>query len=472
MNIRIKDIIKNFSYTASSNLIVLAVSSLIILIIPRYIGINEYGYWQIYVFYSSYVGFLHFGWSDGIYLRYGGANYNDLNKKLFFSQFYMFLLMQVVLAFILFFISNNYFAYEMNRSFIIEMTLLSMVLVNTRGMLLFILQGSNELKQYAQITILGRVIFLIFSVSSLIIGARDFKMLVIGDLIGRFISLIYAMYICRAIVLNNVRNIYIDLGETFKNIRAGVKLMLSNISSMLIVGSVRFGVEQAWDIATFAKVSLTLSISSLLMLFINSIGIVMFPVLRRANTDNLPHLYNILRNFLMVTLLGMLNLYYPFQAILLRWLPQYEEGLYYMALVFPMVVFEGKIAVLMNTYLKTLRKEKLLLWVNLVSLGLSVVVTYVTTVVLNNLTISIVSIVFLLFIKSAIAEIALSRILTISIYKNIILELIMTLVFICSGWFVGGWISFLIYNSAFIIYIIVKKQEVIKMYTYLKSCLQ
>ena len=89
MNIRVKDIIKNFSYTVSSNLVVLAVSSLIVLIIPKYIGIIEYGYWQIYVFYSSYVGFLHFGWSDGIYLRYGGAKYSELNKKLFFSQFYM-----------------------------------------------------------------------------------------------------------------------------------------------------------------------------------------------------------------------------------------------------------------------------------------------------------------------------------------------------------------------------------------------
>lgn len=472
MNIRVKDIIKNFSYTVSSNLVVLAVSSLIVLIIPKYIGIIEYGYWQIYVFYSSYVGFLHFGWSDGIYLRYGGAKYSELNKKLFFSQFYMFLFMQVVLAFIILFISKNYYVNDMNRSFIIDMTVLCMILVNTRGMLLFVLQGTNEIKQYAQITIFGRLIFLVFSVSLLIIGFRDFKILVIGDLIGRFMSLIYAMYICREIVFNNVRSFYLDISEVVKNIKTGAKLMLSNISSMLIIGSIRFGIERAWDVATFAKVSLTLSVSSLLMLFINSIGIVMFPILRRTNSDNLQNIYSVLRNFLMVILLGILNLYYPFQAILLLWLPQYREGLYYMALVFPMVIFEGKIAMLINTYLKTLRKENLLLWINLVSLGFSMGITYITTIVINNLSISIISIVFLLFIKSVIAEIVLSRILKISIYKDIILESIMTFTFICSGWFVGGWISFLIYNSTFMMYLIIKRKELVNMYAYLKIYLQ
>lgn len=47
---------------------------------------EEYGYCQLHLFYSSYVGFLHFGWNDGIYLRYGGKNYIELDKKLFFFQ--------------------------------------------------------------------------------------------------------------------------------------------------------------------------------------------------------------------------------------------------------------------------------------------------------------------------------------------------------------------------------------------------
>lgn len=85
MNSRLKNFLKDFSYALLSNLVSLIVSVLMILVIPKLIGVREYGYWQLYLFYSSYVGFLHFGWIDGIYLRFGGKEYKDLDKSLFFT---------------------------------------------------------------------------------------------------------------------------------------------------------------------------------------------------------------------------------------------------------------------------------------------------------------------------------------------------------------------------------------------------
>ena len=79
MNSKAIEFIKNMSYSISSNLVSLIISTIVILIIPKIIGVEEYGYWQLYLFYTSYIGFLHFGWNDGIYLRYGGKEY----KKLF-----------------------------------------------------------------------------------------------------------------------------------------------------------------------------------------------------------------------------------------------------------------------------------------------------------------------------------------------------------------------------------------------------
>lgn len=85
LNNKVITFVKNFSYTFSSNILTMIVSALVILIVPKLIGVQEYGYWQLYMFYSFYVGFLHFGWNDGIYLRYGGQDYKDLNKRYFFS---------------------------------------------------------------------------------------------------------------------------------------------------------------------------------------------------------------------------------------------------------------------------------------------------------------------------------------------------------------------------------------------------
>ncbi|SHH47086.1 hypothetical protein [Clostridium grantii] len=459
MNSKAVNLIKNFSYTLTSNLLSLIISTLVILIVPKLIGVQEYGYWQLYLFYSLYVGFLHFGWNDGIYLRYGGKEYKELDKGLFFSQFYMLLLLQLIIAVIMFTVSNLFFI-DGNKIFIFRMTALCLLVTNVRFMLLYILQCTNRIKEYAQITMMDKILYCCLIIILLAIGVRQYKLMIVADLIGRFISLVYATYCCGDMVFRRISTFYFSFEETFENINAGIKLMFSNIASMLIIGVVRFGIEHSWDVSTFGKVSLTLSISNLMMLFINAVGIIMFPILRRTDGKKLPGLYITMRDFLMVILLGLIIVYYPLKVVLSAWLPKYYDSLMYMSLVFPICVFEGKMALLVNTYLKTMRKEKLMLKINSISLILSATVTFVTTILFKNLNLAIASIVILLAFRCILAEIYLSKILKISLYKDIVLELTMALIFILTGWFINSWLAVLLYVVAYIIYLAIKRKDI------------
>lgn len=451
--------IKNFSYTLISNLISLFVSTLMILIVPKLIGVEEYGYWQLYLFYSVYVGFLHFGWDDGIYLRSGGKEYKELDKGLFFSQFYMLVILQLILAVIMFG-SSTIFIFDTNRIFIFRMTSICMAIVNVRYMLVYILQGTNRIKEYAKITMMDRMLYCFLIIILLIVGVRKYKLMIVADLIGKFISLLYATYCCRDIVYRRISTFYFSFKETIENINVGMKLMFSGIASMLIIGVVRFGIERSWDVKTFGKVSLTLSISNLMMLLINAVGIIMFPILRRTDEKNLPNIYITMRDFLMVIMLGVLIVYYPIKVVLSIWLPKYSDSLMYMALVFPICVFEGKMALLINTYLKTLRKEKLMLKINLITLAISVMLTFVTTILLKNLDLAITAIVMLLAFRCALAEVFLFKILKISLYKDIALELTMTLIFILTGWFINSWLAVFLYSVTYIMYLAIKRKDI------------
>lgn len=461
MNSKTINFIKNFSYTLISNLVSLLSSILVILIVPKLIGVEEYGYWQLYLFYSSYVGFLHFGWNDGIYLRYGGKNYEELDKSLFFSQFCMQLIFQLIIAGIIFG-SADIFAIDNKRIFVFKMTAICMVIINLRCMLLYILQSTNRIREYAQITMMDRIIYCCLIFTFLVAGARENKLMIAADLIAKFISLIYAMYCCRDMVFRRILSICFNFRETIENISVGIKLMFANIASLLIIGVVRFGIEHSWGVSAFGKVSLTLSISNFMMLFINAVGIIMFPILRRTDEKKLPSIYLTMRDFIMVILLGALIVYHPLNVVLSVWLPKYADSLIYMALVFPMCVFEGKMALLNNTYLKTLRKEKLMLKINLISLGLSVILTILNTVLLKNLNLAIVSIVILLALRCVLAEIFLAKILRITLYKDIVLELIMTLIFILTGWFINSWINILLYTLSYITYLFIKRKDITK----------
>ncbi|MCA1033485.1 oligosaccharide flippase family protein [Bacillus infantis] len=459
MNNKAITFIKNFSYTLSSNLISMLISTIVILLVPKLIGVEEYGYWQLYLFYSSYVGFLHFGWNDGVYLRYGGKEYKELNKKLFFSQFWMLVVLQLVLGAIIIVLSTALNAND-NRVFILNMTAFCMFLVNVRYMLIYILQGTNRIKEFAQITMMEKVLYCCLIILFLLVGVRQFELLIFADILGKLLSLIYATYCCREIVFKKVSNLYFDIKETFENISVGIKLMFANIASILVIGIVRFGIERTWDVSTFGKVSLTLSVSNLMMVFINSVGIIMFPVLRRTNKENLPKIYKVMRSFLVVPLLGLLVSYYPLKIALTAWLPQYAESLLYMALLFPMCVYEGKMALLINTYLKTLRKEKLMLTINLSSVILSIILTLLFTVVYENLSLTVATIVVLLAFRCVLAEILLSKLLNVSVYKDIFLESAMIILFILTGWYISSWIGIALYLVCYGFYLLIKRREI------------
>lgn len=466
------NIIQNFSYTLSSNLISLIISSLIIFVIPKIIGLEEYGYWQIYLFYLSYVGFLHFGWNDGIYLRFGGEQYNNLDKPLFFSQFWMISFFQIMIAFIIMFCSKLLYNTAENEFFIFNMIAINLIIVNVRYMLLYILQATNRMREYSVSTILDRLIYAVLIICLVLFGSNHYKPMIIADLVGKFISLLYLIYICRDIVIRKFSDFNFSFKEATENIKVGSNLMFANIASNLILGIIKFGVQRVWSVATFGKVSLTLSISNLLMTFINALSLAIFPVLRRTNRDRLPGMYSVIRTLLMITLLGLLVIYYPIKEILSLWLPQYANSLEYMALIFPMVVYEGKVALLTSTYLKTLRKEKVILRVNIVTVFISLISTLILTFYFKNLILTMLSIVFLLALRSILTELILSRIMDIDVKNDIILEGVLSITFISTGWFIDSWTGILLYLVVYLIYLVIKKKDISKTYKLLKKMLK
>jgi len=56
---------------------------------------------------------------------------------------------------------------------------------------------------------------------------------------------------------------------------------------MLILGIIHYDISESWDIATFREISLTLSISNFLMVFINDVSVVLFPILKYVKKTTL-----------------------------------------------------------------------------------------------------------------------------------------------------------------------------------------
>lgn len=459
MNTKLRNILENITYTFTANILTMLISIIMTLILPKFLGVTDYSYYQLYIFFISYVGFFHFGWIDGIYLKIGGMEYNDLEKSNYVTQFWMLNLLEIIIAaiisiFALFIIKN------IDKSFVLISTSVCGVITILRTYLLFILQSTNRIKEYAKYTRVDRFIYFALVIVFLFLGFKNYKIILYIDIFSKLVALVLCANKMKDIVFGKLNISKNTLLEIFENISIGIKLMLANIASTLIIGVVRFGIQKNWDIETFGKISLTLNISNLLMTFINAVAVIMFPLLRREEESNLPKIYVILRNTLMIFLYMMLIFYYPIKLILSTWLPQYADSLRYMALLFPICIYESKMSMLINTYLKSFRKEKSMLIINTISLILSLILTISSVFILNNLTLAILSIVFLLGFRCVIGELVLTKIMNILIYKDIILETVLTAIFIISSWFINNMFCSIIYTCFYLIYVFIKRKDI------------
>ncbi len=453
-------VIKNLLYSVSANIISMLVSAILLILLPNLLGETDYGYWQLYLFYTSYVGFFHFGLVDGIYLRIGGKNYEKLDRELYASQFAVLTVIEIIIATIIA-ITASMVIPDVNKMHVIMLTCVCMVIYIANNFMTYILQATNRIRPYATVVMAEKILFAICVCACWILKVRSFEMIAIGDICGKVFAMVIALIYCKNIIFCRLHDLKRTLSEMWINLSIGSKLVLANVASMLITGIVRLAIENYWSIEVFGKISLSMSISNMLMVFVNAVSVVVFPMLKRMEENKLGESYEKIRDFLMIVLLGALAFYYPVKVVLTRMLPAYAESIRYMALLFPVCVFDCKISLLANTYLKALRKEREILVINLFSVLLSVITTGITVYVVHSLELAVVSIVIILAIKCDMAESFLAKNMKISVYKDILVESAFVVIFISTSWFLDNWSATAIYVGLFLGYLFWKKDKIL-----------
>ena len=451
----------------SSNVLSALGSAIIMLIIPRFISVEHYGYYQLYLFYVGYTGVSYLGWCEGMNLREGGQYYEKLDKPLHCTQFWLLGLYEVILFLLLFsgslLVTNN-----VDKQFTIGFVCFAGVGMCLRWFITFLLPATGRVRECAIIIVSEKIVSVILSVSAVLLGYRGFKLIIFFDAMAKYVSLSVGVFFCQDMVFSKLLPIKNVLHEIRENISAGLKLMLASLCSMLIIGIVRFGIERRWDIEAFSIVSLTLNISNVVLTAINAVAVVLYPMLRRMDEKSMPKVYGVMRLTLMSVIFGGIILYYPAQKLLSAWLPQYVESLRYTAILLPICAYESKMSMLVNTYYKTLRLETLLMKCNMAALALSVVCTLISTLVLNSVTAAILSILIVLIFRCVISELLLTKHINIQVAKDIMLELIMTVAFIICNWYFG-FAGMVAYAGCYVAYLVIKRRDIKETFNFIKS---
>jgi O-antigen/teichoic acid export membrane protein len=355
-----KQIFNNILIVLGAQLLILIISITRSLVLPSFLSVESYGYWQVYLFYSAYVGVFALGFNDGIYLRYGDKDYADLPfEKLRTSiRIYslMTLVVTIVILFLIFFLNTN-----SNLRFTLIFSGLNVFVLGLTSVFTYVLQITNQLKKYSFFSVADKVLVLITIALMFFVNNSNFKLIIIVDFLAKTIVIISMIYLCKELWIGKSTSFTLGFKEFKKNISVGVKLLIANLLGMLIIGIGRFLIQVFGGIEDFAIYSFGITITGIVLTAITAFSLVLYPSIKRLDKNNYKKYFNTINSFVVAFNFVILFLYFPAYWGVNLFYSKYAGMLPYLNLLFVIAILQAKMSILNNTFYKVLRKERKML---------------------------------------------------------------------------------------------------------------
>lgn len=399
------------------------------LLVPKLLDIENYAYWQLFIFYASYVGFFHLGLNDGVYLIYGGQSRAEIDKRSVNSQFvvgaaFQLLFSCVIVAFALM------GKFGPDREFVIACVALYLLLQNLLRYISFVLQAMNETKLSSYSAIVASVTYLIPLIVMLFAQVTSYRPYIIAYLVSAGLALVYGLRCVRDFRHAGLEKPSQAVAEAIQSIRVGIKLMIANLASSFVLGAARFIIDAVWGIETFGQLSLSLSMVTFFMAFMSQASMVLFPALRQSKESEIRGFYFAARDFMGLLFPAIYILYLPVVWALTLWLPQYASSFSYLAYLLPICVFDSKMDITCTTYFKVVRKERLLLRINLVTALASLLGSLVGAYCFASIHVVIAAVVVAIMARSTFSEHYITREMDLSPSTISVAEIFLTVAFV------------------------------------------
>ena len=468
MNVNARQFLKNIIGAVGANVVRLMISVMLTLLLPKLMGPEQYSYWQLYLFYGTYLAYSSLGWCEGFTLKYGGAHYNALNKPLISGQIRM-LFGYELLFFGGLWVVTSVMEIQQVKHILLLLACASAVFDIMRYMVQSILHTVNRIQEYVRIVLLERMFFVVVAGVVLLMGFDSALALIGSEIIARIGSMLYSFWVIRDMVSARPAGRKALLNEAKSEISIGCKLLWALLAGQLIIGIIRFAIEQKWGVLQFGQISLTISLSNMIVTCVSAIGVVIFPMIKRMREDQMERIYAPTRMLMSVGIWGMLLVFAPMKWLLSHWLPQYAGALEYLALLLPLCLYESRTAMLTTTYLKAYREEKNILKVNAIAVVLSGLAAGLTVFVAENLTLAVLAISLLCMVKAYLTEFYVCRHLRFPLWRELLVESAMMALFMISGWYGSYVTAMALYAAGYALYLLLERHTVKEGIQILKS---
>lgn len=254
-----------------ANLINMIFNLLTNFMLPKYLTVEVYSAIKTYQLYTSYVGIVHLGFIDGMYIKYGGSEMENIDLRklgINLATFRMFQFIETIFFIVIAIIIKD---------MIFFMFTLSILPMNMATYFKYLYQATGEFKTYGKVLNLTTIItFIVNSILVFLIKSdKELIYLIAYVIINIFIWIILEIMIEKKCSYR-FGFLWISFKEGVNSIKNGIYLMLGTFSSTLLTSMDRWFVKFFMNTIKFAQYSFAVSVESFLNIAVTPITVTLY----------------------------------------------------------------------------------------------------------------------------------------------------------------------------------------------------
>lgn len=372
---KITDFLRNLITIMFSNGILLVSQVLVGIALPKILNVNGFGNYRIFILYCSYAALLHFGFVDGILVKYGGTNVNYLDKRSLSQLFSFFLFLEVIISLIIIIISTFLFVGKYKIIFIAVGVYTSVFNLVTAFQ--FLSQAIMNFGMVARMNgILASLNIINISIPFLllyfhIIGEFNYYNYLILYLLayGVILSIYTYHFILKTKLIS--LTIHFEKKHILDIFKIGLPITIASQIANITLNLDNQFVSIFFSTDDFARYSFSYNLISLTISIVLAISTVLFPYLNRQKEQEVINNYNQTMSFMLLFIYLTLLSYYPIELIIRFILPEYIGSLGYFRILLPGVAITTSITTIVFNHYKVVGDMRNYLKNGLISLILA-----------------------------------------------------------------------------------------------------
>ena len=338
-----------------ANLGTLACSGALAFVLPRFLTVDDYGYYRLFLLYGGFAGVLHLGFLDGLLIRWAARPWSRLKNELATSLAFLWIEELVMLGLVI-----VGAAVLTNRTLLLLTLAIGLysVLWNWSALGQYAIQALKLFEYVSFFTILAPLLTLLSALALYPLGQLTLRNLILTCLLSQFISAgILWMFVRRRVLDSHFHlGAFWPLGRY--HVRLGWSVVCANLLAMVALSLDRLVLSRGFSIRDFAIYSFAANALALTYNMILSVARVLFPYLSEGiSAEARVRAYAAGEIAVLLIWAGGLASFFPIAWLIPRWLPNYIPSIALVRILMLATGLTASIHILHSTYFRVMRKQ-------------------------------------------------------------------------------------------------------------------